>query len=70
MSSARVRCSEPGDSSTMRAPSPPHIVWNGADAAWRVIILIAGLDIQILGEDGSPLRRLTLDLTKDYQRQP
>lgn len=37
---------------------------------WRVIILIAGLGIQILGEDGSPLRTLTLDLTKDYQRQP
>ena len=39
-------------------------------AGWRVIILIAGLDVQILGEDGSPLRTLALDLTKDYQRQP
>ena len=47
-----------------------HIGVGRAYAGWRVIILIAGLDIQILGEDGSPLRRLTLDLTKDYQRQP
>jgi transposase InsO family protein len=47
-----------------------HIGVGRAYAGWRVIILIAGLDIQILGEDGSPLRKLTLDLTKDYQRQP
>jgi transposase InsO family protein len=47
-----------------------HIGVGRAYAGWRVIILIAGLDIQILGEDGSPLRRLTLDLTKNYQRQP
>ena len=27
-----------------------------------------GLDIEIVGFDGSPLRRLVLDPTKDYQR--
>ena len=47
-----------------------HIGVGRAYAGWRVIILIAGLDIQILGEDGSPLRHLTLDPTKDYQAQP
>jgi transposase InsO family protein len=37
---------------------------------WRVILLIAGLDIRVLGLDGSPLRHLTLDPTVDYQRMP
>ena len=36
----------------------------------RVILLVAGTDIRILGIDGSPLRNLTLDTTKDYQPQP
>jgi hypothetical protein len=35
-----------------------------------VAMLIEGLDIEIVGFDGSPLRRLTLDPTKDYQRIP
>ena len=33
-------------------------------------MLIDGLDIEIVGVDGSPLRRLVLDPTKDYQRIP
>ena len=37
---------------------------------WRIILLIAGRDIQILTLDGKPLRRLTLDPTKDYQPIP
>ena len=37
---------------------------------WRVILLVAGRDVQIVGEDGSPLRRLTLDPTVDYQPMP
>jgi hypothetical protein len=32
--------------------------------------LIDGLDIEIVALDGSPLRRLILDPTKDYQRIP
>ena len=32
-------------------------------------MLIEGLDIEVVGLDGSPLRRL-LDPTKDYQRMP
>jgi hypothetical protein len=37
---------------------------------WRVIMLVAGLDIRVLGVDGSPLRHLTLDPSVDYQRIP
>jgi transposase InsO family protein len=33
----------------------------------RVIMLIAGLDIRILTQQGEPLRQLTLDPSKDYQ---
>jgi hypothetical protein len=33
-------------------------------------MLIDGLDIEIVGFDGSPLRCLVLDPTKDYQRIP
>jgi hypothetical protein len=40
-----------------------------AYAGWRVILLVAGTDVRILGIDGSPLRHLTLDTTKDYQPQ-
>jgi hypothetical protein len=32
--------------------------------------LIHGLDIEVVGVDSSPLRRLVLDPTKDYQRIP
>jgi hypothetical protein len=33
-------------------------------------MLIEGLDIEVVGLDGSPLRRLVLDPTTDYQRLP
>ena len=47
-----------------------HIGIGNAYAGWRVAMLIDGLDIEIVGFDGSPLRRLVLDPTKDYQRIP
>ena len=47
-----------------------HIGIGNAYAGWRVAMLIDGLDIEIVGFDGSPLRRLLLDPTKDYQRIP
>jgi transposase InsO family protein len=47
-----------------------HVGMGRPYAGWRVIILVAGTDIRILGIDGSPLRHLTLDTTKDYQPQP
>jgi transposase InsO family protein len=34
---------------------------------WRVLLLVAGREVQVMGVDGSPLRRLTLDPSKDYQ---
>jgi len=32
-------------------------------------MLVAGLDVRVIGLDGSPLRHLTLDPTKDCQPQ-
>jgi transposase InsO family protein len=34
---------------------------------WRVVMLVAGLEVRILTLDGAPLRNLILDPTKDYQ---
>lgn len=47
-----------------------HIGIGRPYAGWRVIMLIDGMNIQVIGVDGSPLRRLVLDPTKGYQRQP
>jgi transposase InsO family protein len=47
-----------------------HIGIGRAYAGWRVAMLIDGLDIEVVGLDGSPLRRLVLDPAKDYQRMP
>lgn len=47
-----------------------HIGIGNAYAGWRVAMLVDGLDIEIVSLDGSPLRRLVLDPTKDYQRIP
>ena len=37
---------------------------------WRVAMLIIDRRIEIVGLDGSPMRRLALDPTKDCQPQP
>jgi transposase InsO family protein len=47
-----------------------HIGIGAAYRGWRVVMLVEGRNVEILGLDGSPLRRLVLDPTKDYQRQP
>jgi transposase InsO family protein len=47
-----------------------HIGVGNAYAGWRVVLLVNGLDIRILGLDGSPLRHLTLDPSLDYQPIP
>lgn len=47
-----------------------HIGVGRAYKGWRVILLVAGKNVQILAADGSPLRRLTLDPTTDYQPMP
>ena len=45
-----------------------HIGIGSAYAGWRVAMLVDGLDDEIAGFDGSPLRRFVLDPAKDYQR--
>lgn len=47
-----------------------HIGLGRAYAGWRVILLVAGRDIRILGTDGSPLRHLELNPDLDYQPMP
>ena len=38
-----------------------HIGMRCPHAGWRAIMLVAGLDVRVLGLDGRPLRHLTLD---------
>ncbi len=53
---------------TLRHLTRLHHIGIGKDhVGKRVIMLIAGLDIRVLTEDGELLRRLTLDPSKDYQ---
>jgi transposase InsO family protein len=60
-----------GRSVTLRYKGKLHHIGVGCPyAGWRVILLVAGLDVRILGLDGSPLRHLTLDPRVDYQRIP
>lgn len=47
-----------------------HIGIGAAYRDWRIVMLIEGRNIEILGLDGSPLRRLVLDPAKNYQPQP
>jgi transposase InsO family protein len=47
-----------------------HIGIGRAYKGWRVILLVAGRQVQVIGVDGSQLRRLTLDPSTDYQRIP
>jgi transposase InsO family protein len=47
-----------------------HIGIGRAWNRWRVIMLIADLEIRILDQEGNQLRALTLDPTKDYQPIP
>jgi hypothetical protein len=47
-----------------------HIGLGRPYRGWRVAMLIDDRRIEIVGLDGSPLRRLTLDPTRDYQPQP
>jgi transposase InsO family protein len=60
-----------GGSVTLRYQGRLHHIGVGrAYKGWRVILLVAGRDVQIVGPDGSPLRRLTLNPATDYQRMP
>jgi hypothetical protein len=56
---------------TLRYKSKWHHIGIGkAYAGWRVTMLVNDREIEIVGLDGSPLRRLTLDPTQNYQRLP
>lgn len=46
-----------------------HIGIGHAHKGKRVIMLIDGVDVRVLSEDGELLRHLTLDPTRDYQPQ-
>lgn len=53
---------------TLRHHGRLHHIGVGAPyKGWRVVMLVAGLDVQVIGLDGSPLRHLVLDPSKDYQ---
>jgi transposase InsO family protein len=67
---ARVRRDrvDPAGTVTLRHRSRLHHIGLGRrHAGKRVIMLIAGLDVRVLAEDGELLRHLTLDPTRDYQ---
>ena len=56
---------------TLRYKGKLHHIGIGRPyAGWRVILFVDGLDVRVLGLDGSPLRHLTLDPSVDYQRIP
>jgi Integrase core domain len=44
-----------------------HIGIGRAYASWRVVMLVAGLEIRILALDGTQLHHLTLNPENDYQ---
>jgi transposase InsO family protein len=47
-----------------------HIGIGAAYKGWRIAMLVDGLAVEVIALDGSPLRRLVLDPSKDYQPQP
>jgi hypothetical protein len=47
-----------------------HIGVGAAYRGWRIAMLVDGRNIEIVGLDGSPLRQLVLDATRDYQPHP
>ena len=47
-----------------------HIPYGRSYAGWRVRVPVDDLDIQVIGVDTSPLRRLAFDPTSNYQSTP
>ncbi len=47
-----------------------HTGTGNAHGGWRVAMSIGDLDIEIVGREGSPLRRLVLEPIKDDQNIP
>jgi len=47
-----------------------HIGIGAAYRGWRIAMLVEGRNIEIVALDGSPIRKVVLDPSKNYQRQP
>lgn len=47
-----------------------HIGVGAAFKGWRVVLLVAGLEVRILDLEGNQLRRVKLDPDRDYQPMP
>jgi hypothetical protein len=61
---------DPSGVITLRYNSHLHHIGLGRRRAGaRVLVLVADLDVRVLTEDGELLRELTLDPSRDYQRQ-
>jgi hypothetical protein len=55
---------------TLRHQTHPHHIGVGhAHKGKRVVMLVDGLEVRVLSEDGELLRHLTLDSTRGYQPQ-
>jgi hypothetical protein len=55
---------------TLRHRTRMHLIGVGhAHKGKRVIMLVDGLDVRVVSQDGELLRQLTLDPTRDYQPQ-
>ena len=61
---------DPSGVVTLRYDSRLHHIGLGRrHAGTRVVVLVADLDVRVVSEDGELLRELTLDPSRDYQRQ-
>jgi len=59
---------DPGGGVTLRHDSRLHHIKVGRrHAGTRVVMLVAGLDVRIVSEDGELIRELVLDPSRDYQ---
>ena len=47
-----------------------HIGLGAAFKGWRVVLLVAGLEVRILDLEGNQLRRVKVDPSRDYQPMP
>ena len=61
------RVSSPSAQNPLSQDTSCALAVGAAYKGGRVILLVAGREVRILSLDGSPLRRLMLDPTKDYQ---
>jgi len=65
----RDRINKAGNVTLRHGTRLHHIGVGHAHIGKRVTLLVDGLDVRVISEDGELLRHLTLDLTRDYQPQ-